>query len=451
MNRLSLLLLSLIVGSVGAVHAEAPNPAIIHVAPNGDDTASGTAEHPFATLTRARDEIRKHKRSGPLPANGVTVMVHGGRYILTNGLELTGEDSGSAASPVVFQTVPGEEVHLIGDRVVKSSEFEKVTDLAILQRFDSIAREHIVELDLSRIGIAHAEPYSSSFVGGGGLIQLQINGKRLPLSRWPNGGYTTMGEVVDNGDNQAGAKQGGAFHYQDERPGRWLTAMKDDGVWLAGFWRVPWVITSVRLAAIDPESRLITLAVPISGGIGSKYSRLVNGVRKGTGKENFYALNLPEEIDQPGEWCVSFKRHKLYLWPQTRLEGSDIRVSDTEKPLITLHSTSWIVLRGFTLEGGLGNSIEIRGGSDNLVAGCTVHHNGGVAVLLKDGARNGVKSCDLFHLGGGGITMIGGDRATLTAGGLYAVNNHIHHIGEVMKIGAAIDCEGVGNIGAMSM
>ena len=443
------LVVSLIASSItypaNAAGPVAASPATIHVALYGRDTDDGTAERPFATLIRARDEVRKRKAAGSLPNGAITIMVHGGRYVMADGLELTGEDSGSASRPVIYQALPGQEVQLTSDRLVKASDFAKVTDHAMLQRLDVAAREHIVELDLSRLDIKHAKSFPNSFDGGGGLLQLHFNAERLPLSRWPNGGYTTMGEVIDNGDTKGGNRHGGAFQYRDERPARWKAALDDDGVWLAGFWRVPWVITTLRTATIDPEKHLITLAVPTSGGIGSKYSKVINGVRKGTGKENFYALNLAEEIDRPGEWCVSFKRRKLYLWPPAPLEGADIRISDSEKPIVALKGAAWITLRGFTLEGGLGNTIEIQGGSDNLVTGCTVHHNGGIAVVLKDGARNGVKNSDLFHLGDAGITLAGGNRQSLDPGGLYAINNHIHHIGEVKKIGAGINCEGFGN------
>ena len=431
--------------SVAQIHTAPPAPLVIQVAVGGSDTGDGTAEHPFATLSRARDELRKRKSAGSLPPGGATVMVHGGRYLLPETLELTAADSGTPASPVVYQAVPGQEARLIGDRIMAPSAFEKVTDPAMLQRFDPVAREHIVELDLARLDLKHAKPFPSTFEGGGDLLQLHFNGERLPLSLWPNGGYTTMAEVMDNGGGKGATQHGGAFRYRGERPAHWKATLAEDGVWLAGFWRVPWVFVSVRTATIDTDTHVITQAAAVSGGIGSKYSPLVNGVRKGTGKENFYALNLPEEIDQPGEWCVSFKRRKLYLWPPARLEGADIRISDNDKPLIALKAAAWITLRGFTLEGGLGNTIEIQGGSDNLVAGCTVHHNGAVAVVLKDGFRNGVKSCDLFHLGDAGIKMSGGDRKSLTAGALYAVNNHIHHIGEVRKIVSGIDCTGFGN------
>ena len=52
-----------------------------HVAPGGSDGADGTAAHPFASLSRARDEVRKAK-----PAGGAVIVLHDGFLPLTEPL-----------------------------------------------------------------------------------------------------------------------------------------------------------------------------------------------------------------------------------------------------------------------------------------------------------------------------------------------------------------------------
>ena len=59
------------------------------VATNGTDTNPGTEEKPFATLERAREEIRKIRDSGRLPVGGITVEVRGGVYELARPVEWT--------------------------------------------------------------------------------------------------------------------------------------------------------------------------------------------------------------------------------------------------------------------------------------------------------------------------------------------------------------------------
>ena len=63
----------------------------LYVATNGNDSWSGEIESPFATLERARNEIRKLKSEG-LDAP-VTVFVRDGIYELSERLKLDEQDS----------------------------------------------------------------------------------------------------------------------------------------------------------------------------------------------------------------------------------------------------------------------------------------------------------------------------------------------------------------------
>ena len=44
---------------------------VLHVSPNGDDANPGTEAKPFASLERARDDIRSLRQGAALPAGGV--------------------------------------------------------------------------------------------------------------------------------------------------------------------------------------------------------------------------------------------------------------------------------------------------------------------------------------------------------------------------------------------
>ena len=59
-----------------------------HVAPHGVDTAAGTADAPFATLTQARDAARLARADSGLPSGGVIVWAHGGIYEFEESLAL---------------------------------------------------------------------------------------------------------------------------------------------------------------------------------------------------------------------------------------------------------------------------------------------------------------------------------------------------------------------------
>ena len=70
MKRLS----AILIVTAPLIVSRAVEGADFHVAPNGDDAHAGTESKPFATLERARDEVRKLKQAGPL-TEPITVFV----------------------------------------------------------------------------------------------------------------------------------------------------------------------------------------------------------------------------------------------------------------------------------------------------------------------------------------------------------------------------------------
>ena len=73
------------------------DPVVLHVSPHGSSEARGTREAPFATLEQARDALRVMECP-----DGAHVIVHGGRYQVTQPFVLTAEDSGGAAAPIRY-------------------------------------------------------------------------------------------------------------------------------------------------------------------------------------------------------------------------------------------------------------------------------------------------------------------------------------------------------------
>ncbi|NQT88654.1 right-handed parallel beta-helix repeat-containing protein, partial [bacterium] len=311
---------------------------------------------------------------------------------------------------------------------VKASDFRPVTDPAILKRLDPAARGKVVQLDLAALGIQHTGPWPDRFTDGGGIAELFFNSRRMPLARWPNTGYTTIKTVLDNGDEN----RGGTFVCRTDRPARWAEAVKE-GLWLDGFWRVPWQPETIRIAAIDTTKRTITHAAPVGGGLGSKYSKTVNGLRAGSGKENWFAVNVLEELDRPGEWCLRFATKTVYFWPPAQLEGADILITDLKEPMVRVRGASGVLFRGITFTGGLGDGVHFEGGEGNLAAGCTFRNLGGTGVIVRGGKKHEVWCCDLHDLGHGGIYVTGGDRKTLENAEHRVINNHIHHVGQVKR------------------
>ena len=415
----------------------------LYVSPKGSDQADGSREHPFATLSRARDAVRALPKT-----QDITVWIDGVDYLFGEPLKLTAEDSGTEAHPVIWRAMDGRTPRLLGGRQLKTGDLMRVTDSATLERIAPSLRGKIVALDLDRLGARTTGPFPTVFHDSGfhGIPDLFCDGKRLPLSRYPKTGYMRFEKVIDNAGgptdwrNPAASTRkvdpngpGGTFVYRAEDAPRfeiWKRQL-ERGVWLRGYWRVTWEVSGQRLSAIDPSARTATFAKPIPGGIGNKYTRPA-----GNGREAYWLTNLLEEISEPGEWCVDFKDRKIYLYPPANLAAGSLLLADQPAPVVSLEGVSHVVLRGLDVEGNLGDGIRITGGEHDLIAGCTVHHVDRYAIAVDGGKEHVVQSNDLFHLGEGGVWLGGGDEASLprVPAGHRVVNNHIHDFSELALV-----------------
>jgi len=412
--------------------------ATFYVARNGNDAWSGQSaqpnpagsDGPFATLERARDEIRKLKKASKLPGGGVTVEVRGGVYERQRPFELTAEDSGTRDARVVYRSRPAEQVHLVGGKIVTG--FKPVTDAAVLGRLDASARGKVLQADLRTLGISDFGKAS------GGGMEVFFRDKPMTVARWPNEGFVRIADIVVKDGHKIHGRAGsktGKFVYDGDRPKRWV-GEKDP--WLHGYWFWDWSEQRHKIESIDVEKRVIALAAPYHG----------YGYRKG---QWYYAFNLLCELDAPGEWHVDRDTGVLYFWPPAPVEKGKVIVS-VLPTLVTMKNASHVTVRGFILEAARGTAVSVSGGTGAQVVGCTIRNVGGGAATVRGGSANGIVGCDIYQTACGGISLNGGDRKTLTPAGHYAENNHIHHYSRWRRVyQPGIQVNGVGNRAAHNL
>ena len=405
---------------------------MLFVATDGNDNWSGRiaapntdkSDGPFATLERARDEIRILKQAGEMPDGGMTVEVRGGVYQREQPFVLSGEDSGSNDAPITYRARKGEEVRLTGGKAV--TNFQPVTDPKVLERLAPEARGNVLQADLKALGVTD---YGE--VKGGGL-ELFFDDKPMMVSRWPNEGFIRITDLIESDSVNIRGRKGsktGKFFYEEDRPSRWVG---ENDVWVHGYWFHDWSEQRHKIESIDVEKRIISVVPPYH----------VYGYRKG---QWFYGFNMLAEIDMPGEWYLDREAGILYFWPPAPIKENQTTVS-VAKTLVTVQDASYVTIRGFILEATRGTAITMKGGTHSRVVGCTLRNLGSWAVGISGGTYNGVVGCDIYETGAGGIALSGGDRKTLTPAGHYAENNHIHHYARWERVyKAAVAISGVGN------
>ncbi|NSW58348.1 MAG: right-handed parallel beta-helix repeat-containing protein [Armatimonadetes bacterium] len=392
--------------------ADAP---VLYVSTQGNDGWSGTLadpaaggqDGPFATLERARDELRAMRARGQSSA-GATVYVRGGEYFLEQTFTLDARDSGVEGAPVRYVAAEGETPILIGG--------------ASLTGFVRSQGE-VMSLDLASIGRKGLK-----------FGQLFYNGKRQHLARYPNydpdnpyaGGFLYAADRVGEGSKTQFRFEPGTFKHW-ERP-------TDGQVWIfpgVNYWN-----NIVGIKSVDHEAGVITLAGETS-----------YAVNKG---DRYFVQGLKEELDAPGEWYLDAERSILYFWPPGDLSK---RVSAPVLSTIvsiakTPDQADWvqdIELRGFTFEGCDGTAVTMTNARRCSITASTIRNAGGGGVTLSATKECLVAGNDIYEVGSSGVAIHSGNRNPTAPDNNVVDNNYIHHIGCFSKTSSAVSVSGVRN------
>ena len=160
----------------------------LHVATNGRAQAVGTEADPYASIEQARDHIRSMRRDGELETTSVNVLVHAGRYEQAATMIFTEEDSGTEEFPITYRAIDGE-VTISGG--VEIRDWQKLTQPELLSRLPESAKDHVVCIDIARLGVSCGELHSFRLHQPmrASAIELFANQQRLPRAKWPNTGW----------------------------------------------------------------------------------------------------------------------------------------------------------------------------------------------------------------------------------------------------------------------
>ncbi|MGC8669193.1 MAG: right-handed parallel beta-helix repeat-containing protein [Chthonomonadales bacterium] len=383
-----------------------PKPGrTLYVSPTGSDANPGTRANPLRSFAGAVAAIRRIKTLGTLPRGGIRVLFLPGTYPVASPVILTHEDSGSQASPIIYSALPGAKVCFNGSIVLR--HFKPVTDASVLAKIPSPARSKVLEADLSPNEAAAVAPLAPHGVGfaAAPVPRLYWNGRALPLARWPKKGWVLTGPILDAG----GDGRGFTFQYYGERPNQWVSATD---AWLHGYWGWLWADTAVRLASVNTERHSITTAQP------SAYTP-----RPGM---PWFAYNLIEELETPGEWCLDRANRRVYLIPPADTKHATIELSALDGPFVKMQDASDIRFQHLCFEAGSSTGIEGDRCTRIAIEGCVLRKLGGTAIVLNHAQDCLVFGCLLHELARGGVVVSGGDRKTLTPGNNVVENCVIH-------------------------
>lgn len=375
--------------SPGAVGGAELARADFYVAPSGNDQWSGRlpapndqkTDGPFATLARARDAVRQLRGSSS-PDRPVAVLLRGGVYRFEQPLVLRPEDSGTAASPTVYQAYPNEKPILSGGRAISGWK---------------PAGDGVWMADLPEVK-----------AGRWTFRQLFVNGQRRARPRLPKEGCWTVAETpkIDTSgwvgnlptDSDQWAKRSFQFRPGDLQPG-WAN-LDDVEVVVLQFW----MEARLRIQKIDAGKH----AVLFTGG----------SWRPLTWSWGYQVENVCEAFQSAGTWYLDRKAGLLAYRPLPGEEPAKLEV-------IAPVAEQLVRFEGDPLSGRTVRHVTVSGLAFYHThwplppqgQACTQAEINVPAAIHADGAEDcRIERCDLAHLGAWGIELRRGCRGNTIAG-----------------------------------
>ena len=346
----------------------------LHVAPEGNDRWSGVevrpnadrTDGPLASLTGARDVIRKRKAAGAV-SEPIRVLVEGGHYELRETLKLDPSDSGSEQAPISYEAVPGAKPVFSGGKVIGGWK-PAANGLWIAQ---------VPE-------VAEGKWY---------FEQLWVNGRRATRARTPNRFCHYMRDVEEEslvsgaGNQPSRARQIVRLRDEDWKALTGLTPAELKGVNLVVYHN--WDNTRRFIDSIDEGDRCLVTS--------GKAMKPWNQWKRDS---QFVLENALRYLDEPGEWFLS-RDGSLYYQP---LPGEEMTHAEVVAPILP----RFIAFEGDPAAGKFVEHLSFKGlsfqhgqcltpsnGFEPIQAAASVE-----ATIMADGARHvQFEDCEISHVG----------------------------------------------------
>ena len=366
----------------GAAVTYAEGTDEIHVSVYGSDSADGSIDKPLKSLKGAVEYIKNNKdRLG----TSVRVLFHEGKYNISSTTEITGDTFGGT---VTFMPYNNEKAVFSGAAELAPDEFSMVENAEVLQKLPQKSRGKVMQFNLENAGLSYSLDDST-------IPYLYVNGIMKTTARYPNEGHLKA----------AKANSAKSFECDDEEALKWKNA-KD-----------------IRLIA---SSEATYFWYPLKASVDGSVITAERAVRKNA---EFWAENLLEELDMPGEYFTDRENNVLYYYPDSDMQNSEIEITSMMSAAVRIKGAANITFDGLEFD-KFGAEVFSVTNSENInIKNCVIKYSQGGNAIYFSG--NNSKICDNYFYGCANtvITFHGGELKTLRRGNVEVSNNRISMCG----------------------
>lgn len=403
----------------------------IFVSTVGDDSGDGSEEEPLRTLEKAIDVANEMREDSD---KLIEILLREGTYSVTNTIKIINsqkDDSLLKISAYQDEKVTinaGVDIPLsamsIADSDFTNAIIDKPNAGSVLQyNLKDAQIEDFGEISLRGHLISDEKEAQA---------ELSLNGEVQKLAGWPNGEYTGLIKPTDSNEygkrTKSGIANGCSFKVNYDRPSQWS---KPEQAWLSGTIGPNYEFDYYPVSRFDSEEKRVYL----SRGALEKYYT-----------EPYYRFeNVPEELDEPGEYYIDRQSGMLYFYPPEDAPKDSVLTITMSTPtldvsgkapnsMFRIENSKNIVFENLIFKGGRGSAITGKNNSNIQFINCEINSFGENGIRFDASTDIKISDCKIHDVGQDGILFVScGNYKTLSPSNIVVSNNDIYNFARLER------------------
>ena len=403
----------------------------IFVSTVGDDSGDGSEEEPLRTLEKAIDVANEMREDSD---KLIEILLREGTYSVTNTIKIINsqkDDSLLKISAYQDEKVTinaGVDIPLSAMNIADSDFTNAIIDKP---NAGSVLQYNLKDAQIEDFGEISLRGHLISDEKEA-QAELSLNGEVQKLAGWPNGEYTGLIKPIDSNEygkrTKSGIANGCSFKVNYDRPSQWS---KPEQAWLSGTIGPNYEFDYYPVSRFDSKEKRVYL----SRGALEKYYT-----------EPYYRFeNVPEELDEPGEYYIDRQSGMLYFYPPEDAPKDSVLTITMSTPtldvsrkapnsMFRVENSKNIVFENLIFKGGRGSAITGKNNSNIKFINCEINSFGENGIRFDASTDITISDCKIHDVGQDGILFVScGNYQTLSPSNIVVSNNDIYNFARLER------------------
>lgn len=403
----------------------------IFVSAVGDDSGDGSEEEPLRTLEKAIDVANEMREDSD---KLIEILLREGTYSVTNTIKIINsqkDDSLLKISAYQDEKVTinaGVDIPLSAMNIADSDFTNAIIDKP---NAGSVLQYNLKDAQIEDFGEISLRGHLISDEKED-QAELSLNGEVQKLAGWPNGEYTGLIKPTDSNEygkrTKSGIANGCSFKVNFDRPSQWS---KPEQAWLSGTIGPNYEFDYYPVSRFDSEEKRVYL----SRGALEKYYT-----------EPYYRFeNVPEELDEPGEYYIDRQSGMLYFYPPEDAPKDSVLTITMSTPtldvsrkapnsMFRIENSKNIVFENLIFKGGRGSAITGKNNSNIKFINCEINSFGENGIRFDASTDITISDCKIHDVGQDGLLFVScGNYQTLSPSNIVVSNNDIYNFARLER------------------